>query len=116
MWVATGIRITDGPQRAIALTKNPNPNLKLHKLYPIAEWRKAEVWSHIKRQGLPISRAYNLIGRSLDCLNVAHVYPLKFGSPKDYERIVADFPLMDCLCWLYEKRVERYGLASIGEC
>lgn len=115
-WSATGIRITDSPQRALALTKYPNPHPKNHTLAPVATWRKQQVWDHIKAEGLPISAAYPLFGRSMDCLNITHVYPLKAARPADYAKIVADFPLMEPLCWLYEQRAQRHGPANLPEC
>ena len=97
----------------MALTKHPNPNPKLHRCYPLADWSKAEILQHVVEAALPLGRAEKLLGRSLDCLNVEHVWPLKRAVPEDYERICNDFPLMDALCWLYEKRREKYGADAI---
>lgn len=115
-WLATGIRKTDNPTRAIALSKYPNPHPKNCRVYPLAEWRKGEVWEYIRQRDLPVSPAYRLFGRSLDCLNIKHVYPLKAGIPGDYAKIVKDFPLIEPLMWVYEKRVRQYGTRNLPEC
>jgi hypothetical protein len=115
-WMCMGIRKADGPTRRLALTKYPNPNPKLHRCYPLANWSTADVWQYTKERGLPISKAYALIGRSLDCLNIVHTYPLKHGMREDYNKIINDFPLVDALCWLYEKRAAKYGMNNLPEC
>jgi hypothetical protein len=115
-WLALGCRITDGPIRAMTLSKYPNPYAKTRKVYPIAHWKKKDVWDYIKANKLPISKTYEWFGRSMDCVNVKHVYPLKIFAPKDYEKILDVFPLLEPLIWLYEKRIERYGHQAVPEC
>ena len=115
-WIATGIKKTDSITRAMALTKHPNPNPNNHRVYPLHEWKDADVWSHIAENDLPVSRCYKLIKRSLDVFNVKHLYPLKAGAPDDFERICRDFPLVESICWLYEKRAREYGMTNLPEC
>lgn len=115
-WIATGIRKDDSPIRRLTLTKHPNPNPKLKKVYPLADWNKKYLWHYIKERNLPISKAYQWFNRSLDCLNIKHVYPIKKYAPKDYEKIASKFPLLDGLMWLYEKRGNEIGYEKIEEC
>lgn len=115
-WMALGVKKADSPTRFLALDRSENPNPNTHKFYPIAEWKHAECWEYIKAEGLPVSRAYGLFGRSLDSIDIKHVYPLKHAIPEDYEKILNDFPLMEPLVWLYERRVRANGLSSLPEC
>jgi 3'-phosphoadenosine 5'-phosphosulfate sulfotransferase (PAPS reductase)/FAD synthetase len=115
-WLATGIRKSESPMRMLALTKHPNPNPKLKKVYPLADWLKQDVRDFIEREKITISPSYPLMNRSFDSVNLKHVYPLKSAMPGDYKKICSDFPLMDALCWLYEKRVKTHGLLNLPEC
>lgn len=115
-WMALGVKKVDSPTRFLALDRSQNPNPKTHKFYPIAEWKHAECWEYIKAEGLPVSRAYELFGRSLDSIDIKHVYPLKHAMPDDYAKVLNDFPLMEPLVWLYERRVRANGFNSLPEC
>lgn len=115
-WLTTGIRSADSPMRMLTLTKHPNPNIKLKKVYPLASWRKQDVKDFIAREKIVVSPSYPLMNRSFELLNIKHVYPLKAAMPGDYKKICADFPLMDALCWVYEKRIKKFGSANLPEC
>jgi 3'-phosphoadenosine 5'-phosphosulfate sulfotransferase (PAPS reductase)/FAD synthetase len=115
-WLATGIRKSDSITRTLALNKYPNPNPGKKRVYHLADWKTSDVWAHIKAEGLPISRAYALFNRSLSTFNVKHMYPLRMAAPDDYARFMKDFPLIEPLCWLYEKRARETGVLSLPEC
>lgn len=115
-WMATGIRKQESITRHLSLTKHPNPHPRNHRMYPLADWPKSEIFAHIKANGLPLSKAYALFGRSMSSYNIAHLYPLKQGIPEDYEKFCHDFPLMRCLVWLYEKRAREFGVTKLPKC
>jgi hypothetical protein len=48
-----------------------------------------------------------VLKRSVDTLDIAHIYPLRKHFLRDYRRIIEVFPLLDALCWLYDAREDK---------
>lgn len=115
-WFAMGLKKSDTLQRYMALTKHPNPNPNQMKVYPLAEWKDRDIWDYLKINKLPINESYSAMKRSLSILNINHVYPMKLSFPEDYKRVTKDFPLLEGLIWLYEKRAKKYGIVNLPQC
>ena len=115
-WRATGIARADSPRRRLMFMQSPNPNVKAHRVYPLEYWRSADVKEFIQREGIKLSANYAIQSRSFELLSINRVYPLKSAMPNDYKKICTDFPLMDALCWLYERRARKHGAANLPKC
>lgn len=115
-WMTTGIARADSIRRRLALTQAPNPNANAKRVYPLDLWRAKDVNDFITANKIKLSASYAIQGRSFDLMNIARVYPLKHALPNDFKKICADFPLMEALCWVYEKRAKKYGAANLPLC
>jgi len=115
-WMATGIARADSPRRRLALTQSPNPNPRSKRVYPMDLWRAVDVKEFVEKNNIKLSLSYRIQGRSFELMSVNRVYPLKSMLPNDYRKICNDFPLMDALCWLYERRARKYGAANLPKC
>ena len=115
-WLTTGIARADSPRRRLSFMQAPNPNANSKRVYPMEWWRAADVTQFVKENKIVLSKSYVLQGRSFEMLSIARIYPMKHAMPEDYRKICNDFPLMDALCWLYEKRVREYGAANLPVC
>jgi len=115
-WMTTGIKKADSVNRRYALNEYPNPNPNKKRFYPLSDWGNPDVREYMKKNNLPLSSLYKISKRSFDSLSVQSVYPIKSFNRKDYDKICNQFPLMDALCWIYEKRAKKYGLINIEKC
>lgn len=115
-WITMGIKKADSVNRRYALNEYPNPNGNKKRVYPLAHWSNQDVLDYIERRGLPLSDVYKASKRSIESLELESSYPLKSLSPKDYDKICSRYPLLDALCWLYEKRIIEYGKENVPRC
>ena len=102
-----GIKKADSPNRAINISAQGWFQEGSKKIYPLFDWSDRDVWSAIKHLDLPINKCYEWFGRSLDVLNLHHLYPLKQYVPDDYKKFCREFPLIEPMVWLYEKRMKE---------
>jgi 3'-phosphoadenosine 5'-phosphosulfate sulfotransferase (PAPS reductase)/FAD synthetase len=106
-WNLIGIKKNDSPTRRMNISVNGWYQENCGKVYPLFDWSDKDVWMCIKKYNLIINRCYEWFGRSQDVVNIKHLYPLKDKSPDDYDRFVREFPLIEPMVWLYEKRLKE---------
>lgn len=102
--VADGVRAADSPMRRIAIQTHGSISKRLGKYHPVWDWRKADLVGAFRKAGVRLPEDYRLFGRTFDGLDLRFTLPLKKHRPRDYQRILEWFPLIDLEVWRYEHR------------
>lgn len=103
MLIASGVRAADSPLRRVAFSSHGCISRTQHQYYPIHDWNKERLLSEIAASGIKLPDDYLLFGRSFDGLDYRFLKPLKDQRPKDYQRILEWFPLVDAELWRWER-------------
>lgn len=103
--IATGLRAFDNTMRRMAIVTYGPINRKQKTFWPIWDFKKQAVIDIIKGAGLHLPVDYDLFGRSWDGITAGDLIPIRNHFPRDYEKILAWFPLADMEIY----RLERYG-------
>jgi len=94
-WVAVGTRAADSPIRLANIRRYGSANPKRRSFLPVYDWKIARLCEIIKAAGLKLPVDYRLFGRSFDGIDFRFLKPIKDNFPKDYQRILAWFPLAE---------------------
>lgn len=94
-WLADGVRASDSIVRRASFVKNGVMKERSHKVSPIADWLKDEVYSAIDRRGVELPIDYEIWGRSFDGLDYRFTAPMRDNLPDDFERLKEWFPLIE---------------------
>lgn len=94
-WIAAGERIDDSLWRRGMIKSTGTIDLKRGRFYPIAEWRKKDVYAYIKQRKLRIGPESAKLGFSFRAMTGRDLLIIKNEFPSDYEKIKACFPLME---------------------
>jgi 3'-phosphoadenosine 5'-phosphosulfate sulfotransferase (PAPS reductase)/FAD synthetase len=116
-WIVYGMRRTDSLQRCGMINKcggiwrTTTKGEPVRRVYPIAEFKPADVVSYLRSRKLPIPDMFG--SKISDTSGVSPTSPecvrfLKEHWPKDYNRLLKLFPFMDHLLIRDELR-SRYG-------
>ena len=103
---ALGVRAADSARRKLFFKTHGPVSLAKKKFYPIWDWDKAKLMDELKRHDIKLPIDYKLFGRSFDGLYYMYLIKIKECYPKDYQRILDYFPLIDMEIYRYEKRKE----------
>ena len=106
-WIACGERIADSIVRRAMIKNSGSIDKKRGRIYPIAEWNKADVMSYLRLHRLPLSLENRVLGFSFRSLQGLELMKIKEHFPDDYEKIKKAFPLVDVAL----KKEEYYGEA-----
>lgn len=101
-YTAVGVRKNDSITRRMAINKYGTVNHTKQIYYPIAEWSKQDLIAAIKHAGVKLSKDYQLFGRSFDGLDLRFTYQIKKHYPRDYQKILEWFPLVEVELYRYE--------------
>lgn len=104
-WVADGVRAADSIVRRASFVKHGVMKPKSHKVSPVCDWLKAEVYAAIERGGLTLPVDYEWFGRSFDGIDYRFLAPMREHAPDDYARVLEWFPLADLEIFRVEGRV-----------
>lgn len=102
-----GVRSKDPAMRAMVIRKHGAVNHTRRTFYPIFDYDKEQVLAEIKRAGWKLPIDYRYFSASFDGLYIKFMYPLKLYFPKDYQRILDWFPLLELEVLRYEAAVKR---------
>ena len=102
VFVASGVRAADSPQRRSAINQYGPINWNRRYFYPVWDMRKDELIDLLVHSGVKLPVDYDLFGRSFDGLDYRFIAPLREHRPKDYATILEWFPLI-------ELELLRYG-------
>jgi 3'-phosphoadenosine 5'-phosphosulfate sulfotransferase (PAPS reductase)/FAD synthetase len=92
-WVAIGTRAADSPLRLMSIKRHGSLNPKRRTFLPVYDWKVADVAQAINDAGLKLTVDYRWMGRSFDGIDERFLAPIKKHAPRDYDRILAAFPL-----------------------
>ena len=101
-WIACGERIADSTVRRALIKRTGSIDAKRGRLYPLADWTKADVLAYIKQRRLFLGQEHSKLGFSFRGLDGKEMATLKAAFPDDYERIRRWFPLVEGAVRRYE--------------
>lgn len=102
-YTATGVRAADSPMRRISIkTHGPISGNKKEYL-PVWDWKKADLMAAFRANNIRLSPEYKYFGRSYDGLDARFMVPMKRHFPRDYNRVLEWFPLVEAEIFRYEK-------------
>ncbi len=93
-WIAAGERISDSIIRRAMIKNSGSIDRKRGRIYPIAEWNKAQVMQYLKLHNLPLSLENRMLGFSFRSLQGKDLEIIKDKFPDDYRKIEEAFPLI----------------------
>jgi 3'-phosphoadenosine 5'-phosphosulfate sulfotransferase (PAPS reductase)/FAD synthetase len=94
-FVAIGVRARDSLNRWANYKKTGGINWGRHAYHPIAEWTVQHLDDYFTTRKIPLPIDYQWFGRSFDGLDYRFVSEIRRHSPRDYQRILEDFPLVE---------------------
>ena len=100
---ATGVRATDSPMRRISYMKHGLWRRGKHMWLPIGDWNKARTLQAIKDAGIELPVDYQWFKRSFDGIDYRFIAPLRQHAPRDFQRVLEFFPLIEADLFRYEK-------------
>lgn len=94
-WLADGVRASDSIVRRASFVKHGVMKERSHKVSPIADWLKGEVYGAIERRGIDLPIDYEIWGRSFDGLDYRFIAPMRDKLPDDFSTLKKWFPLIE---------------------
>lgn len=102
---ALGMRAKDSMQRTLYFQKNGPVNFTRKLFYPVWDWDKQRVIDTIKHHGWKLPVDYKYFSASFDGLYLRFMVPIKKYFPRDWEKIVNIYPLIEMEILRYEAAV-----------
>ena len=102
-YMAIGLKYADSIQRRTSLARNGLITHSRKKFYPIAEYNKQDVLDKIKDAGWKLPSDYRYFKDSFDGFQIRYLGPIKKHFPRDYQRILEWFPMVECEVLRYER-------------
>lgn len=99
-----GMKQSDGLNRRLMLRGYENEAISnTHKVYPLSQWKKADVMAYVKAKKLPEPIAYNK-NKSQGLTFIPEVFDfLRVNYPRDLEKIYEQFPLSRSILIRYDE-------------
>lgn len=94
-YTASGVRAADSPLRRVSIVTHGAISHKQRQFMPIWDWGIDRLLGEIRSAGIKLSVDYRLFGRSFDGLDYRFIEPIKRTFPRDYQRILEWFPLVE---------------------
>lgn len=101
-WIAAGERITDSIVRRAMIKHSGSIDRKRGRFYPVAEWKKKDVVTYIKKKGLYLPEYSRENGYSFGMKNSEDIASFKEIYPDDYKRFLKLYPLAEVAVKRYE--------------
>lgn len=99
----TGVRATDSPMRRMGYQKHGLYRAKAQTFMPIGDWNKRRTMEAIERAGIEMPDDYRMFKRSFDGIDYRFASQLKAHRPRDFQRILDWFPLLELDLFRYEQ-------------
>jgi 3'-phosphoadenosine 5'-phosphosulfate sulfotransferase (PAPS reductase)/FAD synthetase len=98
-WIFNGMKKADGLNRRLMLKTwfMEAINLKSKRACPLTDWKKGDCVQYIKQFKLPMPIAYNKKNSSGADLNADFLLFCKEKYPKDYEKVLKQFPFAEVI-------------------
>lgn len=104
-FVASGERVEDSLQRRAMIKHSGTINVEQGRFYPVALWKKKEIYDYIKYHKLYLHPAQRELGFSLTPFGGRSLKWHLDNHPEDYYKIIKQFPFAGA----YVTRKEQYG-------
>jgi 3'-phosphoadenosine 5'-phosphosulfate sulfotransferase (PAPS reductase)/FAD synthetase len=101
-FTAIGVRQNDSIQRRLSIQKHGAINENSRHYYPVYDWSKDRLIDAIKHAGCKLPVDYKIFGRSFDGIDLRFIYQVKKHFPRDYQRILDWYPLVEVEIYRYE--------------
>lgn len=103
-WMAVGLRSADSVRRLTYFQKYGTVNERTRKFYPIAEYRKPDLIAAFQSANIKLSAEYAVMPRSFDGLTIDYLRGVREHYPRDWQRILEWFPLIEAEFFRVEVR------------
>lgn len=104
-WIAAGERIDDSIVRRAMIKNSSTIDVKRGRLYPVAYWKKKEIYKYIQYHGLRLDGYNKAVGHSFAGLEGKELLNLKTHYNDDYQKLLRLYPFAAASV----KRFEEYG-------
>ena len=95
-WIAAGERIADSiVRRAMIKGDGGSVNRKRGRFFPLAEWKKEDVFAYIRQRRLKVAPEAAVLGFSFRSLMPADMAAIKEHYAHDYSHLKEWFPFLD---------------------
>lgn len=101
-WITGGERKADSIFRNGMVNKSTSLDVKRGRMYPLAYWKKKDVFDYMKFHKLYWPSFYKELGFSLHSLQGKELSRLKQVYPEDYQRVLQYFPEAEAGVLKYE--------------
>lgn len=106
IFVATGVRAADSPNRRSAINQYGAINWNRRTALVVWDMLKDDLVSLLNEEGVKLPIDYKWWGRSFDGLDYRFMWGLKHYAPDDYARVLAFFPLVEAEMFRYQIGVQ----------
>lgn len=93
--VAIGVRAADSVNRWLSMQHNGPFTASSRKWYPVWDMKRADQIALLKKSGIKLPIDYRIWGRSFDGVEYKYLAPLKKHFPRDFQKILEAFPLLE---------------------
>lgn len=100
---ATGVRAADSPMRRMSYDKYGLIRPASRSWMPIGDWNKARTMDIITQSGCELPADYAMFNRSFDGIDYRFIAPLKKHRPRDYQKVLDWFPMVEAEMFRYEQ-------------
>ena len=114
-WVVNGAKRSDSLNRNLMLgaLKFNCINEKSQRIYPLSEWKKAEVIAYIKQKRLIKPTEYTTAKSNGIDLNLETLLFLRSNFPGDYAKMIKHFPFAEKIIFEYEYKQQHSHSSKI---
>lgn len=105
---AVGERAAESFNRRMVFKTRGFINEAEKKFYPIADWKKDDVLSYLKKNNIPLTKDYGIWNRSFDGLKYQFLFGVKKNYPNDWKKILEYFPLIELELFRYEANLKYF--------
>ena len=106
------MKMADSLNRRLLLRKKPDVDEQNKVIYITKYLTNKGCFDYMKRNNIPLTRDYEIWGRSWDGLKYDYVMGMKKFYPEDYETVKSYFPLIESQVFKYNI-VKKYQYEQI---
>lgn len=104
------MKMADSLNRRLLLRNKPDIDIDKKIIYLGKYLKNSEIFSYLKENKIPLTKDYELFGRSADnLLNYQYLIGIEKAYPNDFKLIKEYFPMCELELLRYKKYIEIYG-------
>ena len=101
-WIAGGERIADSIVRRAMIKQSSAIDAKRGRIYPVAEWKRADIMHYVEHHKLKVSPEARLLKHSFRALSPEDMAKIKVHYPLDFEKICQTYPFAEASALKFE--------------